>query len=502
MATVLPVTRTVFLGVRRVDPDNGLNDMVDLVVDGETVIHVGPVGSGSAWVGSTASTRIIDEPGLTVCPGLVDLHTHVFGAAGLPDPDVIGVRSAVPTIVDAGGAGAATIDDFAATVIDPAATRILSFLSIESGGIVEAHPAHNTRRRTTEMHTPSLADFLPAIERHANHVVGLKVWASGAAGLAWVDHAVSLAEMTSLRLLVHIGDVDAQDQPVALHSPADAASGDVLDRLQSGDIVTHCYTGLPGALIDAAGRISAEVRAARHRGVLFDPAPGSFNLRLSRAAAGLRQGWMPDVISSDLHRWSWDAPHRSVLTVMNLFMALGMSPEDVIARASTRPADALQIGTGRPTIGANATLSLLRLVQGESFHSDGAGSTLRGRQHFEPVGCLVDGTWYDASTNATPQSPSRRELTDDDRRFLECLRTEIAHHGSHDNRWRGEDLHRLAHRARAHAGLGLRTGIEATQLALGADDAPIAIGWLLESLGPERTLRRLSALTQPLRARV
>ncbi len=493
------MTRIVFLGVRRVDPNSGLNDVVDLVVDDGTVIHVGPVGTGKPLSESASCAHVIDEPELVVCPGLVDIHSHVFGAAGLADADAIGVRAGVPTIVDAGGAGTATIDDFVACVVDRSDTRVLSFLSIESGGIVEPDPAHNTRRLATEMVTPSLGDFLPAIERHTDHIVGLKVWASGAAGLPWIDHAVAMADLTSLPLLVHIGDVDAHDQPDRIVDFGDTvSSGEILDRLQAGDIVTHCFTGLPGALVDAAGRISPEVLAARHRGVLFDPAPGSINLRLSRAVAALRQGWMPDIISSDLHRWSWDQPHRSIVDVMNLFLALGMRPDDVIERASVRPASAIGLTTGSPSVGSSGDLSVLRFERGRVVHTDGVGGSISGTNQFVAVGCVRNGAWFEASTDAhAEESAPLRLLSDDERGFLDALRIELVHHHAVNDRWCGDDLHRLVQRARAAARVSVAGSVDALSSVLGDERLPIAAGWLLESVGPAEAIARLEAVAEP-----
>ncbi len=476
---------TVLQRVRRIDPATDTDDVVDVLIAAGRVARIGQPGDSAHW-SETASARVIAGPTdaeFVLCPGLVDLHTHVFGSAGVPDIDAIGVGAGVPIVVDAGGAGAATIDDFVEHRLSRVNTTVLSFMSIEAAGITDPNEAHNTHRTTAEMQTASLDDFLGATERHASRVVGLKLWATISAGLGWIDHATNLSELIERPLLVHIGELDhAADQtPI---------TGDALDRLQGGDMVTHCFTALPGGLIDADRTIRPEVYAARDRGVLFDAAPGLVNLSFERATAAMEQGWLPDSISTDIHRWACDRPSIATLPrVMTSFLALGLSLRATIERSSVGPAAAIGAPTGRPLVGERATLSLLALRKAPIICSDGTGS-IRGNEALEPVGCFIDGQWFSATTADRPLDSTNNDLTPESIQFLRRLGDQLENHRAHDSRWRGAELHRLVHRARVETGVSICDGLDALYGGLSVEPT-LAAGWLLEGLGPEDSILRL-----------
>ena len=467
--------------------------VADVCVADGIVAKIGRPGEARSWPehpsnGATDS-NVISQEGhadeVLLTPGLVDIHTHIFGSAGVARVDEIGTEVGVPIIVDAGGAGAATIDDFAAMRMPAAKTRVKMMLSIEAGGITDFHRGHNTTRSASAMITSSMDTFLSAVERHRDNVVGLKVWASAAAGQRWIEHAVNLSEISELPMFVHVGELDDPD--------AVSISGDVLDHLQGGDIVTHCFTGLPGALIDSTGNILPEVTAARDRGVLFDVAPGEVNLSFDRAEAAMAQGWLPDTISSDVHRWA----RRRISTmslpyVLNMFLALGLSLNRTIQCASTNPAQAIGIETGEPRIGSPATLSVMRRVTGPVIVSDGTRS-IRGTESLVPVGCFVDGEWIEAAAgdSAGTASPAHSPAS---RTFLTSLTEELEHYRSHDTDWEGAELHRLVHRARVQSELSVTAAMETLYAGLSPEDTTLAAGWLLEALGPDGSFEHIADL--------
>lgn len=485
---------TVLHRVRRIDPAANVDDVVDVLIANGLVARIGPPGDAASWLETSHAHQLgptaPGEPEQILCPGLVDLHTHVFGSAAVPNIDDIGVHAGVPIVVDAGGAGAATIDDFVSYRLPQASTRVLAFMSVEAAGITDRSSAHNTGRTAAQMQTASLDAFLGAIDRHDDRIVGLKLWATVKAGLGWVDHATNLSELIQRPLLVHIGEVSNGE--VGNGTDRTPITGDALDRLQGGDIVTHCFTALPGALIDGANRISPEVYAARERGVHFDAASGLINLDFGRAVAAMEQGWLPDVISTDVNRWSVTHPSASTLPrAMTSFLAMGLSLRATIERASVVPAEILGATVGRPLVGQPATLSLLARTETATICSDGTNS-ITGTELLEPVGCFVDGTWFEAHPPEAPVHTSY-ELTESGHEFLCALYAQLLNHREHDSRWRGAELHQLTHRSRVDSGTSISDALDALYTNLGDDQPALAAGWLLEGLGPDSALERLRA---------
>ena len=484
---------TLLLGIRILDPGLEIDAIHDVLISDGVVSKLDAPGTGATWAehpdNGALGTLVISQSDfaheLILTPGLIDIHTHSFGSAGVNRPDAIGVESGVPIIADAGGAGPATIDDFIALQTPSSKTRIKTFMSIESGGITDSHRGHNTTRCATAMTTSSLDAFLGAIERHQGTIVGLKVWAAAAAGIRWIDHATNLSEMIELPMLVHVGELEDPN--------AESITGDVIDRLQGGDIVTHSFTGLPGALISQNGNILPEAMAARGRGVLFDIAPGERNLSFDRAELAMEQGWLPDTISSEVHHWARaHNPFMSLPYVMSMFLALGLSLRHTVKCATTNAADAIGINTGECCVGGNATLSLMARQETPAIFSDGNRS-IHGQESLIPVGSFLDGEWTEATASEIGHNTAIISSPECEK-FFAALGGELAHLQRHDSRWRGEELHRLVHRARTDCGLDIAETLTALHDGMAPGAPTMPAGWLLEQLGPIETMARLDSL--------
>ena len=132
------------------------------------------------------------------------------------------------------------------------------------------------------------------------------------------------ADVLGLPLMVHVIDMK---RPISW----------LLQYLIAGDIVTHCFHGNEGGILDGDGRLFAEVVRARERGVLFDVGHGigSFTYRVARAA--LAQGFAPDSISSDIHAHNIAGPAYDQATTLSKLLHVGMSLPEVV-RATHRRA--------------------------------------------------------------------------------------------------------------------------------------------------------------------
>jgi dihydroorotase len=159
--------------------------------------------------------------------------------------------------------------------------------------------------------------------------------------------ALAAADALGLPLMVHVIDMR---MPLP----------ELLARLRPNDVVTHCYHGNEGGLLDDEGRVWPEAFAARERGVLFDVGHGvgSFTWRVARAA--LAQDFPPDTISSDIHAHNHAGPVHDLPRTLSKLLHLGAH------LAHLAPS-----GLGTLAPGAPGDLSLLALQQGRFELTDG-----------------------------------------------------------------------------------------------------------------------------------
>jgi len=119
----------------------------------------------------------------------------------------------------------------------------------------------------------------------------------------------------------------------------------------------------------------------RKRGVIFDVghAGGSFAWRV--AVPAMQQKFLPDSISTDLHIGSMNSGMKDMLNVMDKFLAMGMSLDDVIVRSTWNPAKEIHHEElGNLSVGSPADVTVLRVETGNFGFTDMYGARLSGKQ--------------------------------------------------------------------------------------------------------------------------
>ena len=368
-------------GGRVIDPASGLDAILDVgFADG----RVAAVETG---IPADRARQVIDATGRIVTPGLIDLHTHVYwGGTSLGvDADAMAARSGTTTFVDAGSAGAGNFLGFRRHVIERSRARILAYLNISFAGIY----GFSSSVMVGECGDISLCDAREAVDagrEHGDVIVGMKVRsgriAGGTSGIAPVDLAIEAADKLQMPLMTHI------DFPPPGRS-------EVIARLRPGDILTHCFRPFPNAPIDGAGMVRDDARAARARGVVFDIGHGMGSFDFEVAKAMINAGFLPDVISSDVHLLCAHGPAFDILVCLSKLLTLGMKLPDVVRAATVNPATAI----GRPELGTLAVGSVgdaavLSLVQGRFPYTDVAGQVEIGNERLISEGIVMNGSWW------------------------------------------------------------------------------------------------------------
>ncbi len=347
-----------------IDPRNGVDAVMDVAVRDGRIAAVEPT------LDAAAARQVVDVAGLYVTPGLIDIHVHVFATTGMRDawagdnsvlPDGFSFRSGVTTMVDAGSSGWRNFEDFRRTVIDRSRTRVLAMLNIVGLGMLTDVPEQNVH----DMDPKATADMAG---RHRDVVVGVK--SAHYQGPEWVsvDRAVEAGKAAGVPVMVDFGYF-REERP--FHQL-------VTERLRPGDMSTHMFRG-PVPYIGADGKLLDYLHQARKRGVLFDVGHGGGSFVFRTMVPAVQQGFFPDTISTDLHTGSMNGGMMDMITTMSKFLVVGMPLQEVVRRSTDSPARAIQRPElGHLSVGAEADVAVLRVLEGTFGYADGARGTLQG----------------------------------------------------------------------------------------------------------------------------
>jgi dihydroorotase len=349
-----------------IDPKNKISAVRDVAVAN------GKVAAVAARIDPAEALKVVDVSGYYVTPGLIDIHVHVYAGTGERGsyagdnsvyPDGFTFRAGVTTVADAGSAGWRNFEDFKQRVIDRSKTRVLAFLNIVGhgmrGGKFEQDLADMEAKPTAEMAL-----------RYRGLIIGIKT--AHYAGPEWapVERAVEAGTVANIPVMVDFGS----------NRPERPLSELVTRKLRPGDIYTHVYSGLRNEQ-DESGQVNPALREARKRGVIFDVGHGGGSFVWRIAAPAVKAGFLPDSISTDLHIGSMNAGMKDMVNVMDKFLAMGMSLDDVILRSTWNPAREIkQEELGHLSPGAVADIAVFRLEKGNFGFVDIYGARLRGTQ--------------------------------------------------------------------------------------------------------------------------
>jgi dihydroorotase len=345
-----PKYELLLRGGHVIDARNKISAVRDVAIAG------GKIAAVAAKLDPADAVKTVDLAGLYVTPGLIDIHAHTYAGTGERRsyagdnslyPDGFTLRVGVTTVADAGCAGWRNFEDFKQRVIDRSKTRILAFLNIVGngmrGGAYEQDLADMEARPTADM-----------ARRYPGLIVGIKT--AHYAGPEWapVERAVEAGTLAGVPVMVDFG----------ANKPERPLSELVTKKLRPGDIYTHVYSGLRGEQ-DPSGHVNPALLEGRKRGVIFDVGHGGGSFLWRIAVPAIKEGFLPDSISTDLHIGSMNAGMKDMLNVMDKFLAMGLPLDDVIARSTWNPAREIkQDGLGHLSVGAVADIAVLRVERG------------------------------------------------------------------------------------------------------------------------------------------
>jgi dihydroorotase len=334
-------------------------------------IKNGKIAAVEAKLDPKDALHAVDASGLYVTPGLVDIHVHVYAGTGEPRsyagdlslyPDGYMLRVGVTTVADAGCAGWRNFEDFKQRVIDRSRTRVLAFLNIVGNGMRGGKYENDLE----DMQAEPTAEM---IKKHKGLIIGVKT--AHYTGPEWtpVERAVQAGTMADVPVMVDFGTNHAERPLADL----------VTKKLRPGDIYTHMYSGLRNEVID--GHVNPGMVEGRKRGVIFDVGHGGGSFAWRIAMPAMKDGFIPDSISTDIHVGSMNSGMKDMINVMSKFLTMGMSLDEVIKRSTWNPAREIKHEElGNLSVGAPADVTVMSLQKGKFGYTDMYGARMNGTQ--------------------------------------------------------------------------------------------------------------------------
>jgi dihydroorotase len=357
-----------------IDPANGVDRVADVG------ISAGKIAAVAESIPASAAGKVVDVSGLYVTPGLIDIHFHVgHGGAPLnwftPEARSLGAPLGVPadialgagvtTVVDAGTAGAETFLQEKMEVIDHARVRVLAFLNIVANGM-----AGGLEQSVDQMDPQFCA---ATIKKFPDIIVGVKTahyWTEKPADAlhpvwAAVDRAVECGNLANVPVMF-----DFWPRPDRTYADL------ILQKMRPGDIHTHVFAQQFPILL-ADGKLNPILTEARQRGVIFDVGHGAGSFWFRNAVPAVKQGFIPDSMSTDLHLGDFTV--LSMTEVMSKFLAMGVPLEDLIRRSTVNPAREIH----RPELGTlaierEADVAVLEVLHGHFGYVDNGVARMDG----------------------------------------------------------------------------------------------------------------------------
>jgi dihydroorotase len=408
----------VLSGGTVIDPATGLNGRYDIAVAGGKIAAVAPDLS------QAPRRETVNVTGKVVTAGMIDTHAHVYqhvtGRFGL-EPDMVGVRSGVTTLIDQGGPSCMTLGGFRHYLVDKADSRLVCFISCYLVGGLEGHlypdlygPTGINVDHTVRVAKENL-DIVRGIKAHAE-IGGQSRW-----GLDVIKTGREIARQTGLPLYIHLGQLwpSLEEGPVP---DADELIRELVPYMEPGDILAHPFTRHPGGFVSKEGDVHPIVFEAIDRGVRVDVGHGShFSFEVAKRV--LDAGVRPFTLGADLHGYNVRVPQAgdkdertenpffgiapfSLTIAMTELLTLGMTMEEIIPTVTSNAAAMVNMTDeiGALKVGRGADISVLEIANGRFKLSDNSGVEVVTDKLIRPAFCLRGGKRFDSDSPLIPDA--------------------------------------------------------------------------------------------------
>lgn len=350
------------------------NEPIEIAIQQGKIIEISPKIEGAYL------SELILEDEEYISAGWIDMHVHCFSEMDLykDNPDAVGVKTGVTTIVDAGSCGALNIDRLYKLSLQEK-TNVYAFLNVSDYGIIK-------QDELSDLNQINFDNIKKAIKKYPEFIVGLKARMSQSVVLDNDTKPLKLTkkiqnQFENLNLMVHIGSA-----PPRLN--------DILNLLDARDIITHTYNGKANHILNEEGKVHDFVLSARQRGVHFDLGHGSASFDFEVAKKSIENKFMVDTISTDIYqRNRLNGPVYDMATTISKIYHLGYGLNTIIEMITEAPAKTLKLkNKGYLKEGYDADLTIFKIIEKDVQLEDSNGKIETAHYRFEPTKTIIGGT--------------------------------------------------------------------------------------------------------------
>lgn len=331
--------------------------------------------------------QCIDAKGCIVTPGFIDFHTHFFSYgldSAIPCPDAICFPSGVTTAIDAGSSGEANYETFKSLILNHTKVRMKSYLYIDSEGQVKMNVDQSENLDSSNFNKEGIKELF---RKYKNELLGLKIKFSKEIvedrGLEPLIETINIAKEIGCKIVVHTTNL-----PVEV--------SELMKVLRSGDIYCHVFQGKNNSIIGDNGQVLREIIEGRKKGIIFDAANGCNNADIEVTKTAIKEGFLPDIISSDITASSFYRKEKGVFSlpfILSKYLNMGVALKDIIRSCTEAPARVIgeeeTIGTLEE--GAFADICILRIIDKEVEFLDSNKKIFVGNKLIKNEATIKDG---------------------------------------------------------------------------------------------------------------
>ena len=155
------------------------------------------------------------------------------------------------------------------------------------------------------------------------------------------------------------------------------------------------YHNFDNSIIDGDGKVHKDIKKARDRGVIFDAANARFHFAFKVANAAISNGFLPDIISTDLTVKSmYKKPQIFNMTfLLSKYLNMGLDMFTIIKLCTTNPARLLGMKDEIGQLGINscADIAVIKVMDKKVHFEDWEEGVLEGNKLMRNMMTIRDG---------------------------------------------------------------------------------------------------------------